>query len=83
MRVFGHWKFEGKVFHVSDKGIRRKNRHDDRGEINAIGDQHGDDCGFQPRGKSRAYRYINDDSARRQQHGINRRQIIILAVEQE
>src|SRR5260370_391005 len=86
--VFHDRELERKIFRVGQKAVRRKNRHHHRGKMCSAGQQDEHDGQFQPSAMGadvlRAMnRGFNHDSAGGQQHGINRSEVVVLAVEHE
>ena len=81
-------RFDGEVLHVGDEFVRGKNGDDNRSQMRAAGEKENDDHRFQP-GAPRRSRLgtfdggLDQHRSRCQQHGIHRREIVILAVKHE
>ena len=82
MGVLHVWKLEGKIVSVNNEFVRRENGNDDRSEVRAASEQDSHDRRFQP-STVRIYGRLDHNCARSQQHGINRRQIVILPMQGE
>src|SRR6267143_1841946 len=76
-------ELEGKILHVRNEAVRRKNRDHYRHEMSATDEQDDGHGGLQPSAPWLLNRRLDHDCPCGQQHGVNRGEVVILAVERE